>query len=269
MKIAKKAAVLAAGASVVLLSACGEEQLPEDVYKQSIEEMEQIDSVYFTHSDTLSAEQQTVSSFARGAVQYDEPLQAYIESNMNVIDVNEAVELDFRVNGDDVEVRENKEWEDHDTNADELQPLIKPTEDMRFFLEFEDEFLMKEEEEYYEVSFKGTDERHVSLVEKKLQSLGVIDGDGLGEEEQSSIQLDRIDMAAYINKDDMRLRGYDSRFTFTIELAGELQTFNETSSVRYDDYNEAEGDLETFIEEKIKEIQQEQMQAEEEEDNEE
>ncbi|SDI63498.1 DUF6612 family protein [Alteribacillus bidgolensis] len=262
-----KAAAAAVSAGLLLLSACGEQQLPEEVYKQSIEAMEELDSVYFTHSNTLSAEQEGVSNFTRGAVQYNDPLEAYIETNMNLIDLEEPVELDVRINGSETEIRENEEWEDHSTEAPELESMISPVEDMNFFLEFEEEFLMKEVDDYYEVSFKGTEERHKSLVEKKLNALGISESaGGLSEEERESIQLERIDMIAYIDKENKLLLGYDSRFSFTIEIAGELRAFNEISYVRYDEYNEVNGNLENFLEEKVKEIERQKMEAEQEEE---
>ncbi|MFB4163268.1 DUF6612 family protein [Alteribacillus sp. JSM 102045] len=258
--IGKKTAAVVVSTGLLLLSACGEQQLPEEVYKQSIEAMEELDSVYFTHSNSLNAEQEGVSNFTRGVVQYSDPLEAYIKTNMNLIDLEEPVELDLRVNGDEIEIREKEEWEEYDTEVSELDSLMRPAEDMNFFLDFEEEFLMKEEDDYYEVSFKGTDERHHTLVEKKLNSLGITESaGGLSQKALDSIQLDRIDMVAYIDKDTDLLLGYDSRFTFTIELAGELREFNEISYVRYEDYNEVDGNLETYMEEKVKEIERQQM----------
>ncbi|SFE60295.1 DUF6612 family protein [Alteribacillus iranensis] len=266
MKIKKKvvsAAVI--GAGMLVMTACGEQKLPEEVYKEAMGNMEELESVYFTESRSLSAAEEGVGTFTRGAVTYSDPLEAYLESDMNLIDLTEPLELDFRIHGDIVEARENEQWRNYGTTRDELNTTLRPQEDLQFFLDFEEEFLMKEEEEYYEVSFKGVDERHRVLAEQKLQELGVTESlGGLDDATRESIQLNRIDMVAYIDKETMYVTGYDTRFTFSVELAGERQSFNEISNVRYDEFNNVEGNLETYMEEKIKEIQQEKMEEQEE-----
>ncbi|WP_026701898.1 DUF6612 family protein [Salibacterium aidingense] len=269
MKKIKTTAALLAGSLLLLLSACGERQLPEEVYADAMEEMEALDSVYFTHSNVLNAEQEGVSTFTRGALQYEEPLQGYLETNMNLVDLENPVEMEVRIDGEDIAIREDDEWEPHDTSAEEIQTMLRPTKDLQFFLEFENEFLMKEvtdvenTPDYYEVSFKGTEERHYSLVEKKLESLGVMPEGGLSEEQKNAIQLDRIEMTAFIDKETKLLNGYDTRFTFTLPLGGELRSFDERTNVRYENHNEVTGSLETFMEEKIKQIEQEQMEEQE------
>lgn len=269
MRMTKKslsAAVL--GASVLFLSACGDKQLPEEVYKDAMSNMERLESFYFTHSNSLSAAQEGIGTFTRGAVQYNDPLEAYLETDLNVIDVKEAVELDLLIEGEDVKVREDEKWEEYDLTEEQIDSTINIMEDMRFFLSYENEFLMKEEDDYYEVSFKGTDERHHALVEKKLESLGVTEAlGGLDEKARESIQLDRVEMVAFVDKETKQLTGFDTRFTFTIELAGEIQSFNEQSNARFSDFNKVDGDLEAFMEKKVKEIQKEKMEEQEEEGN--
>ncbi len=264
----KTAAAVVLGVGLLFTSACGEQELPEEVYKTAMNKMEALDSVYFTESNSLHAAQGGVSTFTRGAVQYNEPLEAFMDTDINLVDLSEPLELAWRVQGDKVEVREDEKWREYDAEQDTFTPLLRPLDDLRFFLSYENEFLMKEEEEYYEVSFKGTDERHHPLVEKKLESLGITEQiGGLDEKAKNSIQLDRIDMVAFIDKETKLLSGYDTRFTFTIELAGELRSFNERKSVRYDEFNNVSGDLETFIEKKVKEIQRKKMEEQEEEGN--
>ncbi|RSL28834.1 hypothetical protein D7Z54_34390 [Salibacterium salarium] len=274
MKKMKKAALFLAGASLLLMSACGEQELPEEVYADMMEEMDNLDSLYFTYSNTLNAEEDGVSTFTRGALQYEDPLQGYLETDLNLIDLGTPVEMDVRIEGDNVEIREEGEWEPHETSTEEFDSMLHPRKELSFFLEFENEFLMKEvtdmeeADDYYEVSFKGTDEQHHTLVEKKLKALGVTSSDGLTEEQRDSIQLDRIEMTTFIDKETRFLTGYNTRFSFTVEIGGELQSFNEVTNVRYQDHNEVDGNLETYMEEKLKEIQQEQMEEQQsEEDN--
>ncbi|RSL31847.1 hypothetical protein D7Z54_18805 [Salibacterium salarium] len=275
MKKIKKIALVMTGASTLLMSACGDRELPEEIYADAMTAMEDLDSVYFTYSNTLNAEEDGVSTFTRGALQYDDPLQGYLETNLNVIDISDPVEMDLRVDGNNIEIREGEEWEPHDTNREEMSTMLRPEEELSFFLPFEKEFLMKEvtdmeeTDDYYEVSFKGTDERHYSLVEKKLKDLGVSSSssDGLTDEQLDSLQLDGIEMTAFIDQETKRLNGYDTRFRFTIEIGGELQSFDEITSVRYQDHNEVDGNLESYMEEKLKEIQQEQMEEQKSEEN--
>ncbi|MGY4688457.1 DUF6612 family protein [Salibacterium sp. K-3] len=269
MKSWKQAASAAAGSVLLILGACGEQELPEEVYGDAMETMENLDSVYFTESNTLNAAEEGISTFTRGALRYSDPIQGYMESNMNLVELDTPVELDIRVDGEDIQIRQDGEWEAHDTNTGEIQSMLRPNEDLSFFLEFKNEFLMKEvtdvedTPDYYEVSFKGTEERHKVLAEKKLDSLGVMPEDGLSEEQLNGMELDRIEMTAFIDKETRRLNGYDTRFTFTLELGGELRTFDERTNVRYEDHNEVGENLEEYIQEKVREIEQEQMEQQE------
>lgn len=259
------------GMTALILTSCGQDMLPEEVYKSSIAKMEQLDSVYFTESSQLQVGEDQVSSFTRGVVTYQTPLKAYMETEMNVVDVSEPLDLHIRVNGDDVTIRENGEttWEEYNTSAESVLMKARPTHTLEFFLDFEEEFLMKEENDLYHVSFKGTDDRHIALAEKKLRRLGIAEEGVLTEETLNSIELDRIEMVAYIDTETMYMVGYDTRFTFTMELLGDLVRFNEIIYVRYDDHNHVTGDLEQFMEEKIKEIEREKMEEREDEEDEE
>ncbi|MFD2707009.1 DUF6612 family protein [Salibacterium lacus] len=269
MKKWKKTAGVAAGSVLLLLSACGERELPEEVYGDAMETMQNLDSVYFTESNTLNAEEEGISTFTRGALRYGDPVKGYMESNMNLVELETPVELDVRVDGENIQTRQNGEWEESETNTPQIQSMLRPNEDLQFFLEFENEFLMKEvtdvedTPDYYEVSFKGTDERHKALAEKKLSSLGVMPEGGLSEEQLNGMTLDGIEMTAFIDKETRRLNGYDTSFTFTVELGGELRSFNEQTNVRYEDHNNVEGNLEEFIQQKVKEIEQQQMEEQE------
>ncbi|SFQ36321.1 DUF6612 family protein [Salibacterium halotolerans] len=273
MKSWKKAAGLAVGSVLLLLSACGDRELPEEVYGDALETMENLDSVYFTESNTLNAAEEGVSTFTRGAIRYGDPIQGYMESSMNLVELDTPVELDIRVDGENIQTRQNGEWEASETNTEQIQSMLRPNEDLSFFLEFKNEFLMKEvtdvedTDDYYEVSFKGTEERHKVLAEKKLSSLGVMPEGGLSEEQLNGMTLDGIEMTAFIDKETRRLNGYDTRFTFTVELGGKLRSFDEQTNVRYEDHNNVEGNLEEFIQQKVQEIQQEQMEEQESENN--
>lgn len=254
------------GIAALVMTACGQDMLPEEVYKASIAEMQKLDSIYFTESSLLQAGDEEVSSFTRGVLanQTDKSsVEAYMETVMNVVDVNEPLDLHIQVNGEEVFIRENggeaTEWEDYDTSAKAVLMKAQPTHALEFFLDFEDEFLMKEEKGLYHVSFRGRDERHIALAEKKLKRLGIAAEGLLTEADFDTIELDRIEMVAYIDTETLHMVGYDTRFTFTLELLGDLVRFNEIIHVRYDDHNEVTGDLELFIEEKVKEIERQKM----------
>ncbi|MFB4160983.1 DUF6612 family protein [Geomicrobium sp. JSM 1781026] len=242
----KKLALSVGLSLLVVMAACGEQDRPEDIYNRSMDVMdESTESTHFKQWQTLNVNGESVRIQSRGAVQL-QPFDLYMMATLDLIDFNEPLDYSFRVDGNDAYIIEDGEPRQFADDAhDTVVNMINPIDEMQRYKPYEQSMLMKEIEDYYEVSFRTDVNDHIPLVLEKMQQWGMEDElDGAIED---SIDVQRIDMVAFIDKETYELHQLDTRYRFIVELQGDLQQFDDQQSLRFEYINEVEGDVEEFV----------------------
>lgn len=225
---------------VLVLGACGQEdRLPEEVYQQSINTMEDLESVGFNETKSVTAGSESVTVNTSGAAVYGDPLEGYLHSETQMIDLDEPLNLNMRTSGDTVEVKEEEqqEWE---VVPDVERPAAYFTkkEEMESFLQYETQFLMKEEEDHFEVSFRGTGDRFSAVMQEKAADTGLLEEGSTEEEIEAAVLPDRVEVIAFIDRETHYLTEVQINYRFQVEVDGERESYNESTTVTYKDYND-------------------------------
>ncbi|GAJ97354.1 hypothetical protein JCM19055_206 [Geomicrobium sp. JCM 19055] len=142
--------------------------------------------------------------------------------------------------------------------------MVNPIDEMNRYEPFQESMLMKEIEDFYEVSFRTDQEQHIPLVLDKMEQWGMIEEE-INEDLSDVVEIERIDMVAFIDKETYELHQFDTRYRFTVELQGDLQQIDDQQSIVFEHWNEVGEDLESFVHEIIAEEQQENEEDEDEE----
>lgn len=225
---------------VFVLGACGQEdRLPEEVYQQSINTMDELESVGFDETRSVSAGSESVTVNMSGAAVYSDPLEGYLLSETQMIDLDESLNLHMRTSGDTVEVKEEdqEEWEAM-PEVEEPEAYFSNKEEMESFLQYETQFLMKEEEDHFEVSFRGTGDRFSAIMQDKAADTGLLDEDASEEEIEAAVLPDRVEVVAFIDRETHYLSEVQMNYRFQVEVDGERESYNESTTVTYSDYND-------------------------------
>ncbi|MBB6450437.1 hypothetical protein HNR44_002420 [Geomicrobium halophilum] len=231
---------------VLLLAGCGTELQPDEIYNQAKENLQQeTDSVYFTSSQALTVNEETVSFDTNGAVRY-EPMEGYMVTQMNLIDFQEALEFHFYIDGENISMVDGGERIIPDADIDEVMSVFNPIEHMNEFNEVEEAMLMKETDEHYEVSIRTDNEAHIHLIEHRMEGWESIDGE-VDDDTFDSIDIERIDMLAWINKETYQLDGFSTRYRFNIETGAQPLQIDERQDIFYSYHNNVPEDLESFV----------------------
>lgn len=229
-------------AFVFVLGACGQEdRLPEEVYQQSINTMDELESVGFDETRSVSAGSESVTVNTSGAAVYSDPLEGYLLSETQMIDLDESLNLHMRTSGDTVEVKEQdqEEWETM-PEVEQPEAYFSNKEEMESFLQYETQFLMKEEEDHFEVSFRGTGDRFSAIMQDKAADTGLLDADASEEEIEAAVLPDRVEVVAFIDRETHFLTEVQMNYRFQVEVDGERESYNESTTVTYSDFNDIE-----------------------------
>lgn len=229
-------------AFVFVLGACGQEdRLPEEVYQQSINTMDELESVGFDETRSVSAGSESVTVNTSGAAVYSDPLEGYLLSETQMIDLDESLNLHMRTSGDTVEVKEQdqEEWETM-PEVEQTEAYFSNKEEMESFLQYETQFLMKEEEDHFEVSFRGTGDRFSAIMQDKAAETGLLDADASEEEIEAAVLPDRVEVVAFIDRETHFLTEVQMNYRFQVEVDGERESYNESTTVTYSDFNDIE-----------------------------
>ncbi|GAK05091.1 hypothetical protein JCM19037_3560 [Geomicrobium sp. JCM 19037] len=258
---------LSLGLSLLVVAAgCGEHEQPEEIFNRSKAVMEDsTESLHFKQWQNLNVSGESTNINTRGATRL-QPFELYMISTMDLVDFNEPLEFEFMIDGDEAYYKEDGEPTQF---ADDVQStvvdMINPLDEMDRYAPFEQSMLMKEIEDYYEVSFRTDQEQHIPLVMEKMEQWGVVE-EGLEDAIEDSIEIERIDMVAFIDKETYQLHQFDTRYRFLVNIQGDLHQIDDQQSLRYEYINEIDGDLETFVRWLIEEEQQEEDDEEEDEE---
>lgn len=234
---------------VFVLGACGQEdRLPEEVYQQSINTMDELESVGFDETRSVSAGSESVTVNTLGAAVYSDPLEGYLLSETQMIDLDESLNLNMRTSGNTVEVKEEEqeEWEVM-PEVEEPEAYFTNKEEMESFLQYETQFLMKEEEDHFEVSFRGTGDRFSAIMQDKAADTGLLEENASEEEIEAAVLPDRVEVVAFIDRETHYLSEVQMNYRFQVEVDGERESYNESTTVTYSDYNNI-GSPEQYVE---------------------
>ncbi|MBM7631399.1 DUF6612 family protein [Geomicrobium sediminis] len=240
---------------LIVASGCTTTENPEDIFNRSKTILdESTENVHFKKWQNLQINGESMNANTRGAMQLH-PLDAYVISTLDLVDFNEPLEFRIHINDEEAYVEEG---EDIRQFSDDIQgsflSMVNPIDEMNRYEPFQESMLMKEIEDFYEVSFRTDQEQHIPLVLNKMEQWGMIDEE-LGEDMADNIEIERIDMVAFIDKETYELHQFDTRYRFTVELQGDLQQVDDQQSIVFDHWNEVSDDVESFVHEILEEEQ--------------
>ncbi len=253
----------------MMLSGCGDQLKAVQVYEEAITATEQLESITFQRNQTLTAQQESFRSGMEGVIEYN-PLQAYAEIQMNLLNLTESLDMEMYVTDNEWRVRPNNPgatWQARDRNG--LDDIIfeNPARLFEVFQPYSEEFLMKESEilfydpeneellmdkevetiPVYEVSFRGSDEQYRPLVLQHVNQMGLADRPNINMDDvMESIDIERIDMTIFVDVETFDVHRFQTRFRYTVEILDEYRVIDESLLLRFQNHNEP-----VTIEEKI------------------
>ncbi len=259
----------------LLLSACGDGLRPEKVYDNAVKATEEVDTVMMQRNQTLRAQDESFSTSMVGHIRY-EPLEALTTMRISLINLSEPVQMNMYLNEDKWLVRPEQygaDWEERDRSSFDDVVFEQPTVLLEEFMPYREQFLMKEIEivynedatnqiedvageateeegeadkeknlvtyEAYEVSFRGSDEQYKPLIRQHIEQMGLADLPGVNlDEVMETVQIERIDMTARIEKETFYVHRFHTRFRYLVEILGEYRVIDESLLLRFKDHNE-------------------------------
>ncbi|MDV2684331.1 DUF6612 family protein [Alkalihalophilus lindianensis] len=256
-----------------LLVGCDDHPPTSEIYEQAIEVTDQLESVKFQRNQTMRAQQDSFRGQMNGAVVY-EPLEFYGSMEMNLLNLNEALQLESYVNDSEWLVRQNQqeaEWEEYDRTEFQDTLLEHPSLMLEWFEPYQDQFLMKEtaispfqeqEDEstegengeevdaeteevevekidVYEISFRGADEQYKPLVQTHIEQMGLVNRSSVNlDDVMETVEIERIDMTVFVDKETYDVHRLQTRFRYLVYIEGEYRVIDESLLLRFDQHNE-------------------------------
>ncbi|WP_332629790.1 DUF6612 family protein [Halalkalibacter flavus] len=258
---------------IIILTGCRESISTEEVYDEGLAQLEQLETVSLSRTQSLRAQQQTFRSTMEADVQF-EPLEMYGTIEMSLLDLREPLQFQMYLNDDEwlsLPDHQGATWETNDReqfddvvfeNISSLLSIYKP---------YRHEFLMKEvdvvfaedvtevevideDEEVdleleenenkkivaaYEVSFRGSDEKYKPLVRSHLEQMNLSELQGVDlDSVMESVEIERIDMIVQVDQETFDILRFQTRFRYLVEVLDEFHVIDESVIINLRDHNE-------------------------------